>query len=376
MIGNADEAKRCLALAKEKYSQNNLEAAKRLAEKAIKMYDFPEARQFLSHLNSQNFDSAKANSTASPKTPSESKPSKSSSSTQHTKKASTPSHTPEQAHAVKKVISNKHDYYKVTPGADEAFKIVSHAFAIISDPDKRIHYDKFGANSDLRTSASEYSGSQSSFTSQTEMSAEELFNMFFGQQMDGFGFDLGNGIRMRSFGSRPGYSFRDAYGNSYRTTTFDSRRGNRFNDSRASQNDEPRSIITAILSIFAFLLLSGLVSDLFSFESRLPNFKFTPESKYNYGRTTNVYNVKYYVNKREFDHFSKTSKKQGIDKLNNRVVSSYVNILRDKCNREINHKNNMIEAASGWFGFGRDEKALKKAQKLRLESCEALQSFI
>lgn len=93
-------------------------------------------------------------------------------------------------------------------GADEAFKMVSRAFQILSDPDKKKRYDQFGGDPDNRfggasaASASPFSGfarSPSGFGQrgggsmfEEEISPEELFRQFFGGGLGGgFGSPFG-----------------------------------------------------------------------------------------------------------------------------------------------------------------------------------------
>ncbi|KAG8527931.1 uncharacterized protein KY384_006847 [Bacidia gigantensis] len=76
-------------------------------------------------------------------------------------------------------------------GADEAFKMVSRAFQILSDSEKKGRYDRFGGDPDSRfgsasaSSASPFSGFARSPGGRgpmfdDEISPEELFNRFFG----------------------------------------------------------------------------------------------------------------------------------------------------------------------------------------------------
>lgn len=80
-------------------------------------------------------------------------------------------------------------------GADEAFKMVSRAFQILSDADKKTKYDKFGGDPDSRFGSGGGAPPQSPFAGgfgrspggmgggyhyEDEISPEELFNRFFG----------------------------------------------------------------------------------------------------------------------------------------------------------------------------------------------------
>ncbi len=93
--------------------------------------------------------------------------------------------------------------------ADEAFKMVSRAFGVLSDSDKRSKYDRFGGDPDSRFgggsapqaspfssggfSARQPSGAQRGWDE--EISPEEMFNRFFGGGGMGGGF---GGFGMRS----------------------------------------------------------------------------------------------------------------------------------------------------------------------------------
>jgi len=107
-------------------------------------------------------------------------------------------YTPDQKEAIDRLLQN-HNYYKIlgvtddateenlkrqykklalqfhpdknrAPRADEAFKAISNAYQILSEPSKRQHYDKFG-ESGL------HSPEWSSF--QSDIPPEELFRMIF-----------------------------------------------------------------------------------------------------------------------------------------------------------------------------------------------------
>ncbi len=82
-------------------------------------------------------------------------------------------------------------------GADEAFKLVSKAFQVLSDPDKKTKFDQFGGDPDARFNPASAGAGGSPFSGfagqrgggfQEEMTPEELFRQFFG---GGFGAPFG-----------------------------------------------------------------------------------------------------------------------------------------------------------------------------------------
>jgi DnaJ family protein B protein 12 len=93
--------------------------------------------------------------------------------------------------------------------ADEAFKMVSRAFGVLSDGDKRKQYDRYGGDPDSRFGAQQ--AQQSPFSGgfaqrnpssrqggggsmwEEEISPEEMFNRFFGGGGMGGGFPFGGG---------------------------------------------------------------------------------------------------------------------------------------------------------------------------------------
>lgn len=75
-------------------------------------------------------------------------------------------------------------------GAAEAFKAIGNAFAVLSDKDKRRQYDVYGAEDQIRqrsNARSSYFEEDYSRGFDSDISAEEIFNMFFGG-----GFPSGN----------------------------------------------------------------------------------------------------------------------------------------------------------------------------------------
>lgn len=76
------------------------------------------------------------------------------------------------------------------PGAAEAFKAIGNAFAVLSDKEKRRQYDLYGPDDQIRArnhAHSSYFEEDYTRGFEGDISAEEIFNMFFGG-----GFPSGN----------------------------------------------------------------------------------------------------------------------------------------------------------------------------------------
>ncbi len=63
------------------------------------------------------------------------------------------------------------------PHADEAFKAIGTAFAILSDKEKRSHFDRYGDDDGSATVGNPFGG-RSPYSA--DVSPEDIFNMFFG----------------------------------------------------------------------------------------------------------------------------------------------------------------------------------------------------
>lgn len=101
-------------------------------------------------------------------------------------------------------------------GADEAFKMVSRAFQILSDPGKKRQFDQFGGDPDNRFASQQAAGG-SPFSGfgrsagaargggmfEEEISPEELFRQFFGGGLGGGGFGGPFGTQSSSSSSAP-----------------------------------------------------------------------------------------------------------------------------------------------------------------------------
>ena len=85
--------------------------------------------------------------------------------------------------AYKKLALQFHPDKNSAPGADEAFKMIGNAFAVLSDPQKKKQYDMYGSEEQMRSNVRSYERHYANdYTRgfEAEISPEDLFNMFFG----------------------------------------------------------------------------------------------------------------------------------------------------------------------------------------------------
>ena len=69
------------------------------------------------------------------------------------------------------------------PEAEEAFKAVGNAYTVLSDPNKRAHYDAYGE--DDNTGGGQRAARQQQYQREEDFSPEDVFNMFFNGGMGG-----------------------------------------------------------------------------------------------------------------------------------------------------------------------------------------------
>ncbi|KAI9773848.1 MAG: hypothetical protein M1840_006073 [Geoglossum simile] len=265
-------------------------------------------------------------------------------------------------------------------GADEAFKLVSRAFQVLSDPDKRKKYDTFGGDPDNRFGAGSTSSASSPFGGfsrtpgssrqgpvwEEEISPEELFNRFFGggggafAQFGGFGagsqmfFDIngGPGFRVHTFG-----------GNHPRRRPHDANR----------DGDAPTPTISSSLSSLLPLLLLvilPLLSALFSNSMQNPpgpSFRFdSPSPPHTMHRTTPRLKVDYYLNPEEVSDWSL----RRLSQLDARAELNYISKLQMECENEIDQRGRLMQDAQGWFF--QDTEKMNQARSMELRNCRRL----
>ncbi|XP_076368277.1 dnaJ homolog subfamily B member 12-like [Tachypleus tridentatus] len=368
MEGNKDESEKCIELALKYLNEGNTEKAMKFLEKAEKLFPTDRAKDILDLLKKLN-DSTSPNNNKNCQGEMHGSPTfrrrklSGSRTLEEPKERMKVEYTQEQVEAVQRIKQCK-NYYEIlgvtkdagesdlkkqyrklalqfhpdknkTPGAAEAFKAIGNAFAILSDTEKRKQYDLYGSEEaqarrqQSRTFQDGYYEYSRGF--EADMSAEELFNMFFGG-----GFPSG-GVYVR--------------------------RGNRWHSNRQqneAHNDQSgHSVLLQMMPILILVCLS-LMSSFFVSE---PAYSLVRSSKYIYERKTSNLKVPFYVK----ENFA--SEYQGsIRRIETQVEGEYVTNLRTSCFRERNYKESMIWRAHSF----RDRDLEEKAKRLGTPSCESL----
>ncbi|XP_043196349.1 dnaJ homolog subfamily B member 12-like [Amphibalanus amphitrite] len=362
MDANKGEAERCVEAAERAMNAGERDKAARLLRKAEKMYPTEKAQSLLELLNRLG-ESTPDGARSRPAARAQHRRSETEEPRAAPEEAS---YTKEQLEEVRRIKVCK-DYYEIlgvskevtdselkkkyrklalqfhpdknkTPGAGEAFKAIGNAFAVLSDTEKRKQYDLYG-NEDVRSSRGRghhhYDPTHGGF--EADVTAEELFNMFFGGGMPS------QNIYMRRNG---------------RWT-----RAQQQHRARQEREEAPTSslvlqLMPILLLIFMSMMSSWFVSD--------PLYSLQPSSKYSMVRRTGTLKVPYYV-KPDFS----TEYQGSLYRLEAEVEEEYVRMLRNACLKERTYKENMMWRARS---FG-DSSQLKKAQGLGTPSCQRLQEI-
>ncbi|KAI7821861.1 hypothetical protein BC939DRAFT_198023 [Gamsiella multidivaricata] len=461
---NKDEALRCLEIARRHLSSGNYAAARKFGLKSTTLFPTPEAEAFVSRVVSEESTAVpasgassaseeptphrtKSSSTAGGGGPSAKGTSSARSNTTPLRSRSTPvdhkpverDYTPEQAAAVKAVRSCGGDFYKIlgvnknatdaeikkayrkvalqmhpdkngAPGADEAFKIVSKAFTVLSDPQKRAIFDQHGPE-DGRDSSVNYdratpTAQHFSYSRRgEEISPEELFNMFFG------GGSFGGSFHSTSFGG-PGHG-----GRSRAQQTHHHQQRQQHYRQQHQQQRQQRANATANAGLgssfgsviqllpLIILILVTMSSGFFSSDSSssssqsssiLNDFSLRPRDTYTTARHTGFRNVPYFVNEVRFmntyfpgqqfefkssgarqinvkaDHVTLQGRRVGplFKRMEDNVEVAYLREMQNRCKEEKRRKDTALNKAMGFWGP--DRKLWKEAQRMTTPSCDVV----
>lgn len=366
-IANKDEGLRCLAIAQRSLESDDVEKAKRFAEKAFRLYPGEESKRMLNSVE----DALRRGQTTRPASSNSDRGTSSSYTTEAPKVNSRQRNTSQsggsstgtaEQKALVKSIRSKTCHYEVlsvsrtandddikrsyrklalklhpdknkAPGADEAFKMVSKAFSVLSSPDERAQYDRYGdVDSMPRTNFRGPRYTTATFNGQ-EIDPEEIFRMFFG----------GNPFMGASF------------------STGMPRAQHHRQRQHQSQRQEVNSLplMRMLMSIAPMLLL--LLFNVFS-RSSPPAFSLTQNREYPFPSSTAAHRVPYFVaSKSKFSREFRPGSQERT-RLEYQIESSWKDMMQKKCYQE-------KLARHRFEYYGQPEKAAK----VSLASCEALQ---
>ncbi|KAH9881703.1 hypothetical protein IAQ61_000430 [Plenodomus lingam] len=263
-------------------------------------------------------------------------------------------------------------------GADEAFKLISKAFQVLSDPEKKKKFDQFGGDPDARFNPASAGGGGSPFGNgfggrqggpmfQEEMTPEELFRQFFG---GGFG-----GGPFGGFETGPGFVFNLGGGPGVRVHQFGGGRPRRRPATAHHPDSEGQSASSAFANLLPllFLFILPLLSSLFSGSPTTatgPSLAFeTPRPPQTLQRVSSRLGIHYFVNPSDVQEFS-TKKWR---KLDDTAETQYLQTLNARCRNEQYAQRKAMEDAQGWFGV--DAVAMDAARKMELRNCQKLQKL-
>uniref|UniRef100_U5EXV9 J domain-containing protein n=1 Tax=Corethrella appendiculata TaxID=1370023 RepID=U5EXV9_9DIPT len=359
MDSNKDESEKCINIAIQAMKCGNKDKAEKFLLKAERLFPSNKAKELLNTLSSFTFDDGQNQRESAPRkrnvNKENHKPDESKLNVDY---------TPEQAEIVKKIQKCK-DYYEVlgvtkessdseikksykklalllhpdknrAPGAVEAFKAVGNAVAVLTDPQKRKAYDLYGSEqitSNYRSKSSSHNASSYEYAYsrgfESDVTAEELFNIFFGG---------GFTNHRHTERHRPRFS------------NFEYQQHN------SNQNGQPSLA-------FILILLFTVVSVLSTFFTSDPLYSLQPSSKYSVERKTLTYKIPYYVQK-NFDNEYQGS----IGRLENSVEEEFIATMKRACHNEKNYREAMMARAKS---FG-SKSQYAQAQQLKTTSCDVL----
>jgi len=261
--------------------------------------------------------------------------------------------------------------------ADEAFKMVSRAFSVLGDKEKRDKYDRFGTDPDSRFESAQAQNPFSGFANRGAargggggghmvdegISPEEMFARIFGGAFNagpfGGGFDAGPQF-VFNFGGGPGIRVHQFGGARPRARP------------RNPGQEEETSLFSTIVGLLPIIILFifPLLSSIFSGAATGPEISFNgPTNHFSVERTTPTYGYKYYVKQGEVTGYS-------AHKLHNLDIyaeNKLVQEISNRCLDEQAHQDRLEQAAYGWFGT--DPEKMAVAQSYHMPNCIQLKSL-
>jgi len=358
---NKGEAEKCFRIAKAKLSQKDYPAAIKWFQKTIRLYPIAGAQGLLERAQREN-DAQSKPSQARQKAREAGARRESNAPPVSTGR----SFTPEQVAAVKRIKACGKDHYKVlgvdksadeneikkayrklalkfhpdknsAPGAEDAFKAISHAFATLSDADKRAAFDRYGDEEAVPMRRQRRGHRHSE-----DIDPEEIFNMFFGG-MQGVNTAGGPAFRVYRSGS--------------------SHHGHQGHENRGGMMQLMQLLPLFMLFALSFMSYPNTEDSTFSMK-RTPTY-------HRIRKTTSahvVQNIPYYVR----DDFDRKYARdwRALQKVESLVEHYYEQDMYQRCQQERMKQKRMIYAARQERNKAKRDAAMKSALEYKTRSCD------
>ncbi|XP_050168313.1 dnaJ homolog subfamily C member 18 [Myiozetetes cayanensis] len=237
------------------------------------------------------------------------------------------------------------------PGATEAFKAIGNAFAVLSNPEKRLRYDELGSDQEhISTGQARHYNYYTEF--EADITPEEIFNVFFGGH-----FPTGN-IHMFSNVARDAHY----YPRRHRTERA-------WTQEQEEEDNRPQNSYSAFIQLMPVFIII-VVSVITQLMATNPPYSLFYKSSIGHViiRETENLQVPYYVDR----NFEKNYQGAELQELEKTVEKDYIDYIQTSCWKEKQQKSDLSNLAKLY----RDERLKQKAESLKLEHCEKLSSLI
>uniref|UniRef100_A0A8C9NWW4 DnaJ heat shock protein family (Hsp40) member C18 n=1 Tax=Serinus canaria TaxID=9135 RepID=A0A8C9NWW4_SERCA len=228
---------------------------------------------------------------------------------------------------------------------------IGNAFAVLSNPEKRLRYDELGSDHEHVSS-----GQARHYNYYTEFEAditpEEIFNVFFGGH-----FPTGN-IHMFSNVARDAHYYPRRH-----------RAERAWTQEPEEEEHRPQNSYSAFIQLMPVFIII-IVSVITQLMATNPPYSLFYKSSIGHvvSRETENLQVPYYVDK----NFEKNYQGAELQELEKTVEKDYIDYIQTSCWKEKQQKSDLSNLAKLY----RDERLKQKAESLKLEHCEKLSSLI
>lgn len=253
--------------------------------------------------------------------------------------------------AYRKLALKYHPDKNSDSNAEEKFKEIGHAYEILSDKKKRDIFDRYGEEG-LRPGGGSSGYSRTTFTSygygggdgrafESDFSPEEIFNMFF------YG------------GQATGRFTNRGWQSSHRRHHHTNNHGGSNHHGDHQEVSPGMNLLVQLLPVLVLISLS-LASYWLQTD---PPYSLHATSKYAFRRNLEPYKIPYFVK----DDFEKQYRGQDLKRIESQVFEDYLHELRNKCVRERNYKETMLNRA--YYVYYNNEKLVEDAKRIETPSC-------